>query len=56
MTDFEKIRAGIEKEINKLREEYVGEDYSSDEQLKDFAVSQLKEEGLKAFFEYAPDA
>ena len=56
MTDFEKIRAGIEKEINKLREEYVGEEYSSDEQLKDFAVSQLKEEGLKAVFEYAPDA
>jgi len=56
LEDFEKIRAEIEKEIKKLREEYVGDDYSSDEQMTGFAVSQLKEEGLKAVFEYAPDA
>jgi len=56
LKEFERIRAEIEKEIKNLREEYVDEDYSSDEQLKDFAVSQLKEEGLKAIFEYAPDA
>ncbi len=56
MKDIEKIRAELNKEINKLREEYVGDEYSSDDQLTDFSVSQLKEEGLKAIFEYAPDA
>jgi len=56
LSDFEKIRAELNKEIKKLREEYVGDEFSSDEQLTDFSVSQLKEEGLKAIFEYAPDA